>query len=78
MGTTSRMGLDATRGPDFEGVKAALSEQAMARAAQMLARMGRQGTPLPICLARHACTVPSGFEYVASILSRAMASTCPR
>lgn len=36
-GTTSRMGLDATRGPGFEGVKAALSEAARARAAQLLA-----------------------------------------
>jgi hypothetical protein len=32
------MGLDATRGPDFEGVKAALSDQALQRAAEMLAR----------------------------------------
>ncbi len=37
-GTTSRMGLDATRGPGFEGVKATLSEHAVERAVQLLAR----------------------------------------
>jgi 4-hydroxy-3-polyprenylbenzoate decarboxylase len=37
-GTTSRMGLDATCGPGFEGVKATLSEGAVARAKDMLAR----------------------------------------
>jgi 4-hydroxy-3-polyprenylbenzoate decarboxylase len=41
VGTTSRMGLDATRGPDFEGVRAKVSEQALARAADLLARMRR-------------------------------------
>ena len=35
-GTTSRMGLDATRGPGFEGVKAKISDAAMARAARLL------------------------------------------
>ena len=35
-GTTSRMGLDATRGPGFEGVRARISDAAMARAAQIL------------------------------------------
>lgn len=40
VGTTSRMGLDATRGPDFDGVRAVLSECAIARAAQVLGRMG--------------------------------------
>ena len=38
IGTTSRMGLDATRGPGFEGVRAAISEEAMARASALLAR----------------------------------------
>lgn len=37
-GTTSRMGLDATRGPGFEGVKAEISKQAVERAAQLLQR----------------------------------------
>ena len=37
-GTTSRMGLDATRGPNFEGVRARISEAAMARAAKLLRR----------------------------------------
>jgi len=37
-GTTSRMGLDATRGPDFEGVRARISDAAMARAAKLLKR----------------------------------------
>lgn len=36
-GVTSRMGLDATRGADFEGVRAAISSAAMARAAAILA-----------------------------------------
>jgi 4-hydroxy-3-polyprenylbenzoate decarboxylase len=40
-GTTSRMGLDATRGPDFEGIRARVSEQALARAAEILARVRR-------------------------------------
>lgn len=40
-GTTSRMGLDATRGPGFEGVKATLSAQALARAEELLARAAR-------------------------------------
>ena len=37
-GTTSRMGLDATRGPNFDGIRARIDEVAMARAAAMLAR----------------------------------------
>jgi 2,5-furandicarboxylate decarboxylase 1 len=37
-GTTSRMGLDATRGPSFEGVRAKVSEKAMARAAALLGK----------------------------------------
>jgi 4-hydroxy-3-polyprenylbenzoate decarboxylase len=37
-GTTSRMGLDATRGPNFEGVRARISDSAMARAAKILRR----------------------------------------
>ena len=40
-GTTSRMGLDATRGAQFEGVRARVSERALARAAEILARAGR-------------------------------------
>jgi 4-hydroxy-3-polyprenylbenzoate decarboxylase len=39
VGTTSRMGLDATRGPDFEGIRARVSEEAMARAAELLGRL---------------------------------------
>ena len=35
-GTTSRMGLDATRGPGFEGVRAKVSDRAMQRARQLL------------------------------------------
>ncbi|HSV77992.1 MAG TPA: UbiD family decarboxylase [Ramlibacter sp.] len=42
-GTTSRMGLDATRGPEFEGVRAEVSEGAMSRAAAILARHPREG-----------------------------------
>jgi 4-hydroxy-3-polyprenylbenzoate decarboxylase len=38
-GTTSRMGLDATRGANFEGVLAQVSPQATARAAEILARL---------------------------------------
>lgn len=38
VGTTSRMGLDATRGPDFDGVLAQLSDGAVQRAAAILAR----------------------------------------
>ena len=38
VGTTSRMGLDATRGADFHGVRAQISPQAMQRAAQILSR----------------------------------------
>ncbi len=36
IGTTSRMGLDATRGPDFHGVRAEISEAAMSRAKALL------------------------------------------
>ena len=36
VGTTSRMGLDATRGPDFHGVRARISDRALARAAEIL------------------------------------------
>lgn len=38
VGTTSRMGLDATRGPEFHGTLAKISDAAMARAAEALAR----------------------------------------
>ena len=41
-GTTSRMGLDATRGLGFEGVRARISQAAMARAAQLLRRASTQ------------------------------------
>ena len=40
-GTTSRMGLDATRGPNFEGVRATISDSARARAKTILQRAGR-------------------------------------
>ena len=40
-GMTSRMGLDATRGPQFEGVRARISDAALARAARILERAGR-------------------------------------
>jgi len=39
VGTTSRMGLDATRGPGFEGIRAKVSEEARARAAEILSRL---------------------------------------
>jgi 4-hydroxy-3-polyprenylbenzoate decarboxylase len=39
-GTTSRMGLDATRGMGFEGVRARVSVEAEQRAAALLERMG--------------------------------------
>ncbi|KQX01762.1 decarboxylase UbiD [Massilia sp. Root418] len=38
IGTTSRMGVDATRGPDFDGVRALIAPEAMARADAILAR----------------------------------------
>jgi UbiD family decarboxylase len=40
-GTTSRMGLDATRGAQFEGVRAVVSGRALARAGELLARARR-------------------------------------
>jgi 4-hydroxy-3-polyprenylbenzoate decarboxylase len=40
VGTTSRMGLDATRGPAFDGVRARIDDAAMARAAAFLGRAG--------------------------------------
>ena len=40
IGTTSRVGFDATRGPEFEGIRAKVSDQAMTRAAEILARLG--------------------------------------
>lgn len=46
IGTTSRMGLDATRGPDFHGTRALISEAAQARAAALLQGL-RQGTSTP-------------------------------
>jgi 2,5-furandicarboxylate decarboxylase 1 len=41
IGTTSRMGLDATRGPDFHGVLARIDDAAFGRASSILARLGR-------------------------------------
>jgi 4-hydroxy-3-polyprenylbenzoate decarboxylase len=41
VGTTSRMGLDATRGANFEGVRAKVSDAAMARAGKLLAKVSR-------------------------------------
>jgi 2,5-furandicarboxylate decarboxylase 1 len=43
VGTTSRMGLDATRGPNFEGIRARIDEAAMARAAALLGQAGATG-----------------------------------
>lgn len=40
VGTTSRMGLDATRGPNFHGTRARISPQAMEHAATLLAGLG--------------------------------------
>jgi len=42
-GTTSRMGLDATRGPGFEGVRAKISDRALARAHQILKSFLKRG-----------------------------------
>ncbi|MBI5721531.1 MAG: UbiD family decarboxylase [Burkholderiales bacterium] len=39
-GTTSRMGLDATRGSHFEGVRATIAPASMERAAATLAKLG--------------------------------------
>lgn len=39
VGTTSRMGLDATRGPGFDGIRARIDDDAMARAAALLQRI---------------------------------------
>ncbi len=44
-GTTSRMGLDATRGANFEGQRAQIAPEAMARAAAILARVTGTGKP---------------------------------
>ncbi len=38
IGTTSRMGLDATRGPDFHGVLAKIGDDAFARAREILSK----------------------------------------
>jgi 4-hydroxy-3-polyprenylbenzoate decarboxylase len=37
-GTTSRMGIDATRGPDFDGIRVRIDPGAMARAASIIAK----------------------------------------
>lgn len=39
VGTTSRMGLDATRGPNFEGVRARISPAALSRAREILQKL---------------------------------------
>lgn len=39
VGTTSRMGLDATRGPNFEGIRARIDTSAMQRAEKLLASL---------------------------------------
>jgi len=39
VGTTSRMGLDATRGANFDGIRARIDDHALARAAALLARL---------------------------------------
>lgn len=39
VGTTSRMGLDATRGPNFEGERINLSDSSMEMARELIARM---------------------------------------
>ncbi len=41
-GSTSRLGLDATRGPDFDSVRIALSRKARARARALLDNLWRQ------------------------------------
>ncbi|HEX7650326.1 MAG TPA: UbiD family decarboxylase, partial [Noviherbaspirillum sp.] len=41
VGTTSRMGLDATRGQNFDGIRARIGDDAMARAAAILSRVDR-------------------------------------
>ena len=38
-GTTSRMGIDATRGSNFEGVRARIGDRATTRAREILARL---------------------------------------
>jgi hypothetical protein len=35
-GTTSRMGIDATRGSRFDGIRARIGEEVMQRAARIL------------------------------------------
>lgn len=47
VGTTSRIGLDATRGPSFDGVRARIDGAAMERAAALLARLDRGGAHGP-------------------------------
>ncbi len=49
VGTTSRMGLDATRGPAFDGIRARIDPAAMARASALLARLdtGKHCDPPP-------------------------------
>ena len=47
-GTTSRMGLDATRGANFEGQRAEISADAMARAAAVLTRAAGKSANKPV------------------------------
>jgi hypothetical protein len=46
------MGLDATRGPDFDGVRARIAPEAMARAAAVIARIGGQSQRSSVVSAR--------------------------
>jgi UbiD family decarboxylase len=41
-GTTSRMALDATRGPDFEGVRVDLSEESVTRARRIIGSLSEE------------------------------------
>lgn len=41
-GTTSRMALDATRGPDFEGVRIDLSEESLTRARRIIGSLSEE------------------------------------
>jgi 3-polyprenyl-4-hydroxybenzoate decarboxylase len=46
-GTTSRMGIDATRGAQFDGVRARVSERAVHQAREILARIADTNTNAP-------------------------------
>ena len=47
-GTTSRMGMDATRGAQFSGLRATVSEASIARVGGLLASLGLPGPAIPI------------------------------